>query len=991
MTLSESIARFQLHVLTICFALGAASVHGQVDLEEALSSFEIHPDFQIELIAAEPVIFDPVDLAFDEHGRAFVVEMPGYPFPDVPGRVILLEDSDGDGYYESRKVFAEGFAVAASILPYEGGLLVASPPDLVFVKDTDGDGVADLRETVLSGFRVDNPQHNFSGLNHGLDNWIYGANGGNSGSPYFLANPDDKTPLRGNDFRFDLRTERFERIGRSTGGFELTLDAWGRVFGTHNLRPISHLVFPSRYLEGLPAPRSGTLAPIPDDEENGLVRIYPLGPQDTRVNHPEQSGYFSGSCGITYYGGGAFPEGFNGNVFIMDVVLNLVHRRVLSPNGATFTASRGRDRVEFLASTDRGFRPVNMTVAPDGSLWLLDMHRTVIEHPEWIPDELEEKMDLDEGKQQGRIYRITPKGGLPSAKPNFDRARIQDAVAALGHPNQWWRQTAQRLLVEWNDKEAIDPLTDLLESSSNPLARLHALWTLEGLGALEPERVLRALSDPHAGVRENALIIAEELLSDHTEIQGAVLALANDADPRVRMQTALALNLIPLQAAAPLLAIFEQDAKDPWTRLALYPKFSKNPQESTSALTLYEPIDREARADIINMLARLVGERHSNENIEVFIQNLLTLTIVEPTIAPRALESFVDGVRARSSQTPRIELSRNISSSIGTMLENENLDVVRGAWQLARELGLPQDSKKRRRLRDARSLLKDTNRLLSERLDNLKLYEFADFDDRVDLLFDLLDSHHPAELQIEAIEQLEREQNHDVAKRLIDMWRELGPNTRVQAGDLLLYHRGNHDLLLTALEDRRISLGELNLHLERRRVLLHSRQPGIRERAEALFTDAGVVTRREALERMRPALDLAGNPALGKEVFTELCVKCHRMGLEGGDLGPNLGEIFRKSGETLLHDILDPNAGVNSEFVSFTIDLPDGEVVSGILVQETELDVTIRDATGKQTTVRRDEMIGMYSDGLSLMPEELEVGMELQEMADLLAYLQEPK
>ena len=291
---------------------------------------------------------------------------------------------------------------------------------------------------------------------------------------------------------------------------------------------------------------------------------------------------------------------------------------------------------------------------------------------------------------------------------------------------------------------------------------------------------------------------------------------------------------------------------------------------------------------------------------------------------------------------------------------------------------------------NARAIVADAQRPVTERMDYVKRLEFDALDGYDNLLYDLLGTRHPRELQAEAIDQLQRAGGRDVAERIVAMWQELGPETRVQAGDILLYKRGNNDLLLSAIEDGKIALGQLNLHLERRRVLLRPRQPGFRERAAALSSGAGVVTRREALEKMRPALDLTGDAARGKEVFAELCLKCHSMGAEGGDLGPNLGEIYRKSSETLLHDILDPNAAVNNEFVSYTIELPDGDVVSGIVANETDLAVTIRDATGKLTTVARDEMAGMYSDGLSLMPEELEVDMDVRTLADLLAYLQRP-
>jgi hypothetical protein len=258
-------------------------------LDGALESFQIHPAFEIELAAKEPVVFDPVDVEFDEHGRAFVLEMPGYPSMKEPSRVILLGDKN--------------------------------------------------REILLSGFVVENPQHNINGLTYGLDNWIYGANGGNSGNVYWPGDSLNRIPLRDDDFRFDLEERKLGRLGASAGGFGITFDDWGRLFGTHNLEHISLLVIPGRYLAGMASAAPGTRTLISDHDENGLSRIYPIGPQETRVNHPEQAGYFSGACGITCYTGGAFLEAFNGNVFVADVVLNLVHHDIVKPNGASLVAS----------------------------------------------------------------------------------------------------------------------------------------------------------------------------------------------------------------------------------------------------------------------------------------------------------------------------------------------------------------------------------------------------------------------------------------------------------------------------------------------------------------------------------------------------------------------------------------------------------------------------------------------------------------------------
>ncbi|MGI9553118.1 MAG: PVC-type heme-binding CxxCH protein, partial [Aurantibacter sp.] len=463
------------------------------DRNKMPEGFQIHPDFVLSLAASEPLVFDPVDMRFDENGRTFVLEMPGYPLRDADSRLIELFDTDNDGVYDQRMVMDDQLGIATAFMPYKKGFLVAAPPNLLWIADTDDDGKIDKMEKLLGGFSTGNLQHNFNGLTYGIDNWIYAANGGNSGTPFFVDHPDQAIDLRETDLKFNLENNVLAVVGRSSGGFKLTFDAWGHLFETHNLEHVSHLVFEDRYLENLSISPSHTLSNISDHDENGLARIYPIGEQETRVNHPEQSGYFSGACGITHYGGGAFPDGFSNSLLVADCVLNLVHLDVLSKDGSSLKTSRLREKADFLASSDRSFRPVNMTVGPDGALYVLDMHREVIEHPEWIPDEMEVKMDLNAGKEKGRIYKIVPKEAWSSIDFKLKIDDPKNLVKALGSKNQWTRNTAQRLLVTNGIMEAIPFLEERLKKSENTLSRLHSLWTLEGLGTLETSALKKAL------------------------------------------------------------------------------------------------------------------------------------------------------------------------------------------------------------------------------------------------------------------------------------------------------------------------------------------------------------------------------------------------------------------------------------------------------------------------------------------------------------------
>jgi putative membrane-bound dehydrogenase-like protein len=914
-------------------------------------------------------------------------------------------------------VFADKLQYADSILPHRGGLLVASPPDVLFLKDTDGDRRADLREVWISGFTVGNSQHNVNGLIHGLDNWIYAGNGGNSGVLYWPDRPDERLPIRQRDIRFDFDRKRVEFFAPTTTGFNVAIDDWGRIFTTHNLKHINHLVVPLRYVERNPhlAPRANS--DISDHKTGGLDRGYPIGVQEARLNHPEQSGYFSCSCGILVYSGGAFPPEFEGSIFVADSVLNIVHHDRLYPHGPSFRAGRDRDKVEFLATANRHSRPVNMRVGPDGALYLVDMYRVVIEHPEWIPDELEKGMDLYAGSDQGRIYRITPKAGLPRVKPGFDRADLPAVVRALENRNRWWRDTAQRLLVGWNNPAAVPELIKLFHTTTVPQARVHVLWTLcglasrpdaaPGLGALPEELLLKGLVDAHPGVRENAMRIAETGLADAPRRLAVVLGGVRDPDPRVRMQTALTLGALH-QAQNPevttamhqaLLELARRDLEHDWTRFAILTCLGREPLPLFLGL-LQDPAGMDAasagpraagRHAFLGELAELLGAQRNGETIAAVVHAAAGL----PALDAATRLAVIDGLNAGLAEAGSFEMSTALRvqtlNAARRLQANAPTALIAAVWTLQRHLGLELEADRGRLLAEARHAALDVNQPTPERLGALRLLGFADFAFRSTALWQLLGFQHPQELQLAALRQLTDQRDPGIAQELIDRWSTLSRAARTQASDFLIYSASNHDLLLAALEAGRLPMGQLNLDLERRRRLLWSKDPEIRRRAEALFTDAGVVTRAEVLGQLKPALQLTGDPARGRLQYQNLCAQCHTMGTAGFAVGPDLTEISRKGAETLLSDLFDPNAAVNTEFLGYTIDTEDGEVYTGIVTLETEALVTLRQAGGQDLVIPRSRIASMVSSGLSLMPEALETGLALQDVADLLAFLQSAK
>ena len=1059
-------------------------------LDGVPDGFEVHPAFTLELAAAEPVTVDPIDLVFDEGGRAFVLEFPGYPDMERPARIVELSDGDGDGRWDTRRLFAGDLGMADSILPWRRGLLVAAPPHLVYLEDTDGDGRADRRDVLLSGFAEGNPQHNVNALRYGLDNWIHGVNGGNGARVHWPDEPDEVEDIGQDDFRIDFgragTPRRFERTGRGAGGFGMTFGPWGRAFATHNLDHLSQLVTPRRYLDLLPASsRNGRLrlAPHPD---GGPAELFPIGARPTRPNHPEQSSRFSAACAVTAYAGGAFEAAGIGEqsltVFVADPSANVVHRALVDTNGAAAEAGRGRPGVEFLASTDPLFRPVNLTVGPEGALYVLDMHRGVIEHPEWIPDRMEVDLDLYEGDDRGRIYRVVPAGGPPSGGADsggLDRSGSEDLVEALGHENRWRRLTAQRLLVEEHAAAPPAPLLESLRSRlgavGNPLGRLHVMWTLAGLGALDHGSLEALLGDPHPELRRNAVLALEETLGASASppaaaagsgirarnppgggtrestarggfpagtpaLEDALVRLIGDPEPGVRMQAMLTAGLLlgsdasarsevggaVASAIVAGLSRPEREGRakapgegeqadalrdEPWLRLAAVSVLATDPVSSLRLLLAPRGSVDPGVAGVIEQVAALVPAGRLGELLgDPAVLRVLAGADPVGGESKRALLAGLSLATAGDANDP-IDGSA-LAETLRRSRRADDDRLAASAWRLSSVLGIDVAAEETAFLDCAGLRAANAARETGERLEALALFGLRRFWPEtgegpgvacpetsasrafsggtwVERMGALLGAAHPEAVQRAAMAELARAGEPVVTDYVIERWPYLGPAARRDAGAWLIGGRERHGALLDAIERGRIRLGEMNFDLERRRFLLRSPVPEISRRAADLFDDAGVVSRPEALAAMRPALGLEGDPERGETLFLDLCGRCHRAGGTGGGPGPDLSGIGRKSAETLLHDILDPNAAVDTAYVNYVVETTDGEVLSGLLVESPDGGVVLRAAEEAVTHVPADRIREVRSDGLSLMPEELEAGLEPADLADLLAFLRQ--
>ncbi|MGD0040564.1 MAG: PVC-type heme-binding CxxCH protein [Isosphaeraceae bacterium] len=443
----------------------------------AIGSFRIHPGFHLEQVAAEPMVINTVSACYDADGRLYVVEMCGYPYAEKTptGRVARLEDRDGDGRFDIRTVFLDGLSWPTGVVPYDDGVFVAVAPDLLYAKDTNGDGVADVKKVMFTGFGTENVQSLFNGLLWGPDGWIYGVTSSNGGGIRNLSRAGAKpVPVRGRDFRFLPDGSAFEAVSGG-GQFGHSFDDWGHRFTCSNSNHIRQIMIPAHDLERNPAltppsvimdiPAEGPAAPvfrISPPEPWRLVRTRqraadPAMRKRLPATELVATGFFTSATGITIYRGSAYPEAYRGNAFVGDVGGNLVHRKTLSVHAATYLAARADPNIEFLASTDNWFRPVNFANTPDGTLLILDMYRETIEHPWSIPEPIKQHLDLTSGKDRGRLYNLVFNGTThqPHRHPRLGHAPTAELVSLLADPDAWWRETAQRLLIERRDSSAV--------------------------------------------------------------------------------------------------------------------------------------------------------------------------------------------------------------------------------------------------------------------------------------------------------------------------------------------------------------------------------------------------------------------------------------------------------------------------------------------------------------------------------------------------------
>jgi putative membrane-bound dehydrogenase-like protein len=946
-----------------------------LDPDAALRSFELNPSFRIELVAAEPLVQDPVAMSFDESGALFVVEYPEFNHYRIPresqrtGRVKRLQDTDGDGRFDEATVFAE-VPFATAVICHKGGVFVGAPPDILYCRDMDGDGVADEKRVVLTGFGRD-----FAGgglLNSfrwGIDNRIHIATGFAGGR---IRRPDQPETtaidIRGRGVILDPRTLDFE-LTSGGGQHGLAMNDQGRKFLCSNVYPLQQLMYDDRYTARNPffAPPRPARDINAEDPLSPLKRISPLEPwrvtraslaADSDRRNGEEAragGVFTSASGITMYRGDAFPDKFYGNLFVGEVANNLVYRARLQSRGIEQAALRADPQSEFLASRDSWFRPVQFANGPDGVLYVVDMYRQLIEGAAFVTPESLKNIDPSLGTDRGRIYRIVPREYQRRPSRRLDKLDTLELVRLLEHPNGWHRDTAARLLSERHGPAPIRPLTETVRNSEDPQARLLALSSLQTLDALSHELLRDSLDDPSPRVREYAVRLAESSVADLPSLREALLERVTDPDLRVRFQLAFSLGQMPgLRCNAALAELARRDADNPWLLMAVQSSLRSGAGDVIARLTG----DRELMAkksirELVFNLASQIGVQSDTGEIAAVLQSLSTIEAVDPEFAKAIQRSLFASVRRE--QVRRVAAVGSTRKMFEQLVTQARLSAI------------------------------DDSQSIGQRLEAVHTLGLAEFDAELRQLFDrLLNAGQPAPLQLAVCKTLARFDHPKVSDLLLDHWPQMTPSVRRSAAETLLARPTWISSLLDAIEAGTISPKDFDQ--SRIKWLLTQADQPTAARLRKLFPTerAG---RELVITRFQSALTTTGDENRGRKVYERVCASCHKRGNLGKAIGPPLNDTVGRPPEALLIDILDPNRKLKPLFQNYVLHTSDGRVYSGMISEETSNAVRLQQADGTSRAVLRIQIETLKSTGVSFMPEELEKTINEQAMADLLKFL----
>jgi putative membrane-bound dehydrogenase-like protein len=937
-----------------------------LSVDESLAKMSLPDDLQLDVFACEPDVVNPVAMTFDHRGRVWLLESLEYPrLEPGPGRdrVKILEDRDGDGRADSVHIFAVGLNIPSGIALGYGGAFVANAPDLLFLQDSDGDGVADKREVLLTGFGREDVHELPSALLWGPDGWLYGLNG--------VFNPS-VVHHQGRTHRFTCALWRFHPKTRAFEVFaEGTSNPWGLDYDGEGSFFVSACVIDHLWHlaeTGYYHRQAGAYPP----------HTWKI---ESIVRHAHQKAAY---CGLCWFDSPSLGEARRGRWFMGNIHGGCINSDSIERSGAGYAASPNPD---LLAANDAWFMPVSQKVGPDGNLWILDWY----DRYHCYQDARRDPEGID--RTRGRIYRLRSKSAAPAPQIDFSALSSDQLRERLDHPNVAVRRVARQLLVERGaERPALEGMA--LNRELPPRPRMEALWTRVSQGDLSDDFLTTLIHDPDPAFRAWGVRAAGDVRAPGPAVVDLVRGLVRDPDPRVRLQVAVALRkLLPDSDAAPLLlSILAESHDDP---SGLLPRIAWRNLEAgiPDSLPLlvaalrnpaHGPLHRFPAA-FDRFLNRCLDLPASHEPLagEVFAAVLTSATDDARRAAAATLFNAARAGSARSelvravADRCRSQLSaasapnpadRVVALGLGLLAQNP--EAFEAATELLKSAGTPVEA--RVRLFDAWASFShpaepDVAAVLSDLLSK------AVGADRQSVLLAAAKLPHAA-----------------VAYAVLDAFDSLAPDERAPALNLLASRPAWTLTLLDAVDAKRIPREAFNAN--QIRALAERKEGEIRARVESVWgavrIDGDPKKRQIVAARMRRALDHgAGDPEAGRAVYARVCSQCHRLGPLGYEVGPDIARNGTANLDAFASNVFDPNLVVGRDYQARIVLKADGQVVTGVPVEESPERIVLKIAGGQNVSIPRDDVDEMRRSNDSLMPEGLESQMTEQDFRDLVAFL----
>ncbi len=965
---------------------------GPTPPEKSGALIKTRPEFDLNLVAAEPLISKPISLDWDGQGRMWVAETIEYPIhtnQNVPphDRISILEDTNGDGVMDKKTAFYNDLNLVTSMVLYKDGVIVAQAPDIYWLRDTDGDGKADKKELLYTGFGVRDTHAVINNMRWGLDGWIYATIGYSGGD---VKSGDGKMAfgqMNAGVIRFKpdgTGMEQYCSKPSNTWGLDLGWD--GEVFFSQaNGNHIDHVVMPESVLARGKVGDATSFKVIEDHDRTFPIRDY-LKQAYVQIDFV---GGFTAAAGCCIYNGGAWPEKYNYTHYVAEPTVNLVHQDFIKPDGVTYIASKDREE-EFIAATDLWFRPVHQRIGPDGALYILDFYNQAAVHndtrgPKHGPNNAAVRPDRDH--YFGRIWRVQHKEAKKFDIPKMDKNHPAELVKALEHPNEWVRMTAHRLLVENPNPDILPDLAKLLLSDKAPEARLHALWILAANRAVKPNLISAALQDSSSAIRKNALRIVSETVQPGSippRTLPYIQACLNESEPRVRLAALIALGYFPLEGPQVEAVLRSWPVlTDVWSKSAAIGLTSRSP------FVFVDSMLNSGKPELAGFAAELAKQIANQQSADS--ARKIVLTVAAKPVSADALKAiFLQSFAKNLKSDIKPAWTAEIQTAFKTLLNSDNNDLVAaamtlaGRWDSAGTLSGQMKGPMEKLLNG----LNDTKQSDDQRARAGEvLLSLRSLDAGIlPAVGKVLNSGSSVALQKQLIQSLGETGDAAIGPILLTAYGVANPEIQGLIFAQLIKRADSSMALLAAVENKSVKGDTLSPDAVHR-LRTHS-DPAVAKRANAVF-DASrgpeIKEKDVIIAKLAPEVVQKGDATVGKALFTKNCAVCHTFKGEGKQTGPDLTGIGAHGPAELLVHVVDPNRVVEPNFVAISIETTDGESVDGVIASENAQSVVLRNASG-QYEIPRSKITRQRNTGRSLMPEGFEA-LGAPALRDIFAYM----